>query len=170
MSLISAKSIKKPNLKVTPPLWVKITLGSILILVCLAIFLSPSLGSGLKTTILSIYTVVLLVLAVKALDKDYLVTMRVNRDGIYFKSDKARSYFFVPWRCVGSLEKAPFPLNKRTLQIEITGDYKNSIGNSEHVANVMWVGDKIYVYAIPQLNNRDRLIEKMLNYKRPVFE
>lgn len=170
MSLVSAKSIKRPHMKVTPPRWVKITLGSLLIMVYLAVAFVPSLGAAPKISIMSLFGILLLAGARKALGNGSWETMRINRDGIYFKTDEPRTYFFVPWRCVGSIEKAPFALHKRTLRIEITGDYKSSVSNTARVANVMSVGDKLYVYTLPRLNDRDRLIEKMLNYKRPVFE
>lgn len=170
MSLVPAKSIKTPKLKVTPPLWVKIAVGSALLLVFLAMFFLPAGLGFLRTVILSAYGMVLVVIVIRALDKNYLVTVQANRDGLYFQSKRTSRYFFVPWRCIGVIEKAEFPLNKRAIRIEVTGDYKGSISRTEHIGNVLSVEDRIFIYTAPQLNDRLMLIDEMNRFRRPVFE
>lgn len=95
--------------------------------------------------------------------------MQVNRDGVYFQTDKIHHYFFVPWRSIGKIEKAAFPLNSRAIRFEITSEYASSVRSSDLLGNVLAEGDKVFIYTSPQLHNRDKLIDKMLDFKRPVF-
>lgn len=170
MSLVSAESIKTPKMEVAPPKWIMIIVASLFSLVFVALFFIPIDSTPLKIALVGIYGVVLFAIINRAWRGNYLVTMQANRDGIYFQTDKAQSYFFVPWRCIGTIEKAAFPLNSRGLRFEITGEYKNIVRDIDSVGNVMSVDEKIFVYTIPQLNDRDKLIEAMIHFRDPVFK
>ena len=84
----------------------------------------------------------------------------MNKKGVYFQTKNINKYFFVPWINVGVIEKANFPLNKRGLRIEITGEYSTLLQNNNYVGNVKNENNRTYVYTITQLLNRDKLIQK----------
>jgi len=157
-------------MEVAPPKWVMMIGASLFLLIFVALFFIPIDRTPLKIGIIGIYGIVLLALINRARGGNYLVTMQANRDGVYFQTDEVQSYFFVPWRCIGAIEKAVFPLNSRGLGFEITGEYKNIVRDIDFVGNVMSVEEKIFIYTIPQLNDRDKLIEKMVHFRDPVFK
>jgi hypothetical protein len=157
-------------MEVAPPKWVMTIVASLFLLVYVALFFIPLDSMPLKIAILGLYGILLLALIYKVRSGNYLVTMQINRDGVYFQTDKAQNYFFVPWRCIGAIEKAAFPLNSRGLRFEITGEYKNIVRDIDFVVNVMSVEEKIFIYTIPQLNDRDKLIEKMIHFRDPIFK
>ena len=170
MSLVSAESIPSPKIEVAPPKWALMIVASLFLLIFVALIFIPIDSAPLKIGVISIYGVVLLALVNRARGGRYLVTMQVNRDGVYFQTDQPQRYFFVPWRCIGAIEKAAFPLNSRGLRFEIIGEYKNIARDIDFVGNVMSVEEKVFIYTIPQLNDRDKLIEKMIHFRDPVFK
>ena len=170
MSLVPVESIKNPKLLVSPPRWVWISVISLQLLIFCALFFIPIGSMPVKGTLLALYAIVIMALVKKAKKTNYLVTMQVNRDGVYFQTDMKNHYFFVPWRCVGIIEKAAFPLDKRGLRFEITGEYSKSIRNANSIGNVMTEKQRTFVYTLPQLNDRDKLIERMNYFRRPIFQ
>jgi hypothetical protein len=170
MSLVPVKSIKTPKLVVTSPKWVKVAVGSVLVLLFIALFLIPLNSTPIKVGIAGLYVAVIFSVFKKVRDTIYAVTMQANRDGVYFKSDRAKYYYFVPWRCIGRIEKAAFPLNARALRLEITGEYRSGVQTNDSIGNVMSVEDRLFIYRNPQLNDRDKLIDKLLYLKRPLYQ
>ncbi|MEJ2691841.1 MAG: hypothetical protein P8166_02010 [Candidatus Thiodiazotropha sp.] len=170
MSLVSVETIKTPKMAVAPPKWLMVIVASMFLLIFVALFFIPIDSTPLKIAIIGVCGVVLLAIANRARGGNYLVTMQANRDGVYFQTDRDQSYFFIPWRCIGAIEKAAFPLNSRGLRFEITGEYKNIVRDTDLVGNVMSMEEKIFIYTIPQLNDRDKLIEKIIHFRDPVFK
>lgn len=91
---------------------------------------------------------------------NFLVTLQANKSGLYFQTDDVNRYFYVPWQDIGLMEKAIFPVNKRGLRIEVTGGSLARLEGSEHVGNVFAKNDRTFIYTIPQLRDRDKLIRR----------
>jgi hypothetical protein len=165
MSLVSAESIKEPKIEVTLPIWLKVVVGLILALLFVGVASAPIASNPIKLTILGLYSVILLGLANKTLKGNYLVTLKANNDGLYFQTSEANTYFHVPWSSIGVIEKAIFPLNSRGIRVEVTSDYKAIVKNTEYIGNVIEIENRLFIYTIPQLNDRDKLIDKLLSFK-----
>jgi len=170
MSLVPVKSIKSPKLEISPPGWLRITIGGIVALVYAVLLFLPIPIPFLKAVFLGLYTALLLVLAKRLRDRNNLVTLQANRDGVYFQTDLKDRYFYVPWRHIGKIEKAGFPLHSHALRVEILGEYRAPLRNSGHVDYVMSQDDRTFVYTLPQWNDRNRLMERMDYFRRPAFQ
>ncbi len=166
MPLVSARNIEDPKMVVAPPTWVRIAIGVALVAIFALIAVLPIASSILKVAALIIYGVVLLGIARNALVGSQMATMQANDEGVYFQTDDASRYLLVPWDNIGAIEKVVFPVNKRGLRLEVTGPYRDVVETTEHVGNVQAIEDRVFIYTIPQLNDRDRLIDMLLAFKR----
>jgi hypothetical protein len=165
MSLVSAENIEEPKIKVTPPVWVKAFVGLFLAFLLVIIAGSPIDSVPLKFTILFLYSAVLLRVIRKHIKGNYLVTMQANHHGVYFQTTEEKTYYHLPWSGVGVIEKTIFPLNSRGIRVEVTGDYMAIVKSTDQIGNVKEIENKLYIYTITQLNDRDILIEKLLRFK-----
>lgn len=161
MNIVSSKTIHPPKIKVSPPLWIMISFGlawaaAFVLLMQLAITNIP-----VKYGIVGIFTLVTLGILRNMFKGNFLTTMQANKDGVYFQTDNTNQYLYVPWENVGQIEKAIFPLNKRGLRIEITGDDIDLVKTSKDIGNIKTENGRTYIYTIPQLRDRDELIKKL---------
>lgn len=161
MNLVSAEQIASPKLKVTPPWWIMFFFWGVAIAILVLVFLLPISNMLIKYVVIGTYALVLLGLVRNQFKRNFLVTMQANRHGLYFQTDDIDQYFFVPWKNVGQIEKAIFPVNRRGLRIEITGKLSDIVKNSNEPGNVMTENGCTYIYTLVQLHNRDGLIQKI---------
>ena len=105
MCSVSEENIKGPKINVTPPMWVKIIVGLVFILLLIALAYSPIDNVILKLLLIGTFSAVLIGILRKAIKGNYLVTMQANDDGLYFQTDNERRYFHVPWSCIGLMGK-----------------------------------------------------------------
>ena len=164
MTLVSSKEISKPKLEVTPPVLLKVAIGCVLLAVLVFFVLIP-MNSLIKTVILLVYGIVLFLFIKKLSGGDYLVTMQANGDGLYFQTHRENDYFHLPWEFVGKIEKALFSVNSQGIRIEVTGDYQSVVRTTDAIGNVRIDKDKMYIYTLPQLLDRDKLINNLLEFK-----
>lgn len=165
MRLISAAKIDAPKIRVSPPAWVFVLFWVVFIAILYAFSKAQLANVFVKYLLIVVWGIVMLGVLRNQLKGNYGVTLQANRDGLYFQTSDANQYFYVPWENVGKIEKAVFPLNSRGLRIEITGDLVESIQNSKDIGNVRIENGHTFIYTIPQLRNRDRLIERFESFK-----
>ena len=79
-------------------------------------------------------------------------------------TDETNRYFHIPWANVGVIEKAVL----RGLRIEVIGAYKDEGRHATLAGDIRCIEDSVFVYTIPQLNNRDNLIDNLIDFKRCV--
>ncbi|MBI1424758.1 MAG: hypothetical protein GC149_15035 [Gammaproteobacteria bacterium] len=163
MPLIAANEISEPRLKVSPPAAVFALVWIIFVAILFVFLMAPD--SFVKYSLVAVWGLVLLAVLRKQLMGNYLVTLQANRDGLYFQTSKANQYFHAPWKNVGQIEKTLFPLNSKGLRVEITGDLVESIKHAEDAGNVGTEGGRTFIYTIPQLNNRDKLIKRLESFR-----
>ncbi|QKI89474.1 hypothetical protein [Thiomicrorhabdus xiamenensis] len=156
MELIHGNEIESPVIKVTPPAYAKMFVVAGLLALPLALLLLP-IVLWLKVLSLSLYALVLFGIVRNYLKGFFLVTMQANLKGLYIQSDDYNDYYHFPWHSIGVIEKCIFPLNRRGLRIEICGDDRKEVLSSR-IGNVERVTGKTFIYTLPQLLNRDRLI------------
>lgn len=161
MTLTTSTQIRAPKIKVSPPPWVWIIFWLISIAVLAALSQLPSENAILKYAVFGIYGLVLIGVIRNQLKGNFLVTLQANQDGLYFQTSDTDKYFYVPWSNVGLIENAVFPLNSRGIRIEITGELADTIKNSTEIGNVRTENGCTYVYTIPQLRNREKVIEQL---------
>ena len=157
-------------MKISPPLWVFILFWVVSIAVLIALSQLAVASVVIKYALVGIYGLVMLGVLRKQLKGNYLVTLQANTDGLYFQTDDTNQYLYIPWKNVGRLEKAIFPLNSRGLRIEITGDLVEPIKRSKEVGNVRTENGHTYIYTTPQMRDRDRLIGQFESFKAGIVQ
>jgi hypothetical protein len=164
MRLVQSNEISEPKLVVALPKFVlQIFIVIWLSAIALAIFLP--IESTAKYII--IFTLIVISLGVIKNHKNgnYLATMQANNEGLYFQTEHQNQYYYIPWKYIGSLEKTNFPLNHRGLRIEIIGEGSEILRTIDHVGNVIEENGRTYIYTIPQLRDRDKLIDDIENFR-----
>lgn len=165
MAIVAASEICEPKIKISPPIWL---IGGLTLIVFS--MLAPMLYLLIENTLLKfviigvIFLVVVRVVSLQ-LKGNYMVTLQANSNGLFFQTDNYNQYFHVPWENVGIMEKAIFPLNRRGLRIEVTGAYIEQVLNTDKIGNVRTEGGRTFIYTIPQLQDRDKLINRFLALK-----
>ena len=165
MSLIAAAQISEPKLKVSPPAWVFVFVWAIFVAIFIFFYAAQPANPYVKYSLEAVWGLAMLGVVRNQLKGNYLVTLQANSAGLYFQTSDANQYFYVPWKNVGQIEKAIFPLISRGMRIEITGDSARSVANSDDVGNVRIEGGRTFVYTIPQLHHRDRLIKQLESFR-----
>lgn len=165
MKLVSSKDISIPKIRVSPPIWIWAFLWVVFILFLVALSLLPIQNGAVRYLLIGIAFLVMLGMLRQQVKGDYLVTPQANSEGLYFQTDDFHQYFFVPWSNVGVMEKAVFPLNSRGLRFEVTGIYADHLMGISHVGNVRNEDNRVFVYTIPQLHDRDKLIRQFSELK-----
>jgi hypothetical protein len=165
MNLVTSAQIGAPKLKVSPPSWVLVLFWAVSIAVLVALSQLAVTDIIVKYVLIGICSLVMLGVLRNQLKGNFLVTIQANKDGLYFQTSDTNQYFCVPWKNVGLIEKAIFPLNSRGLRIEVTGELVEQIKNSKKIGNVKAENGHTFIYSIPQLRNRDRLIEQFESFK-----
>lgn len=170
MNLVTSEQISPPKITVGPPLWAVILFWLLSLAVLVMITQLPLGTIIIKYALLGIYGIVLLGVLRNQLKGHVLVTLQANNDGLYFQTNDTNQYCYVPWRNVGLIEKAIFPLNRRGIRIEVTGDLVEEIKSGTEVGNVRTEKGRTFIYTIPQLRNRERLIKQFESFKRAVTQ
>ena len=165
MSLIAAKDITEPKIKVSPPGWLLALFYLMPVVLLVVIDNLPIEHLLIKYVAALMICLVGIAIARKQLKGNFLVTLQANKSGLYFQTDDVNRYFYVPWQDIGLMEKAVFPVNKRGLRIEITGESLARLKDSDHVGNVFAKNDRTFIYTIPQLHDRDKLIKRFAELK-----
>ncbi len=165
MGLVSSSDIRHPRLEVAVPGFVVWSLALVFLVIIVFVLSLPVIGNAMKTMIVSLIALVSFGVVRNLRRGDCLTTMQVNGDGLFFQADDYRRYYHVPWECTGLIEKAVFPLNRRGLRFEVLGEVAEALRCSGHVGNVVTEGDRTFVYTIPQLRNRDRLIRDIQQFR-----
>jgi len=161
MTLVSSAQISAPKIKVSPPFWVLALFWIIFTIILFALTRQQVTDVVVKYVLVGICGLLMLGVLRKQLKGNYLVTIQANNDGLYFQARDNNQYFYVLWKNVGVMEKTIFPLNSRGLRIEITGESIEPILGTNHVGNVRTESGRTFVYTIPQLRNRDKLIDQL---------
>jgi hypothetical protein len=166
MNLVTSARIAEPKMSVSPPFWALmlfwvISVGVLVVLSQLAIA-----SAVVKYALVGGYLAAMLGIWRKQLKGNYLVTLQANTAGLYFQTDDTNQYLHIPWPNVGLIEKAIFPLNRRGLRVEITGDLAGPVRHSRDVGNVRVENGRTYIYTIPQMRDRDRLIEQFESFRK----
>lgn len=164
MNLVDVTQIASPKITVSPPFWA-MALFWIVSVAVLAVLGYLPVVDGIKYVLIGIYGLVLLGLLRNQLKGGFLTTMQANKDGLYFQTSKASQYVHVPWNNVGLMEKTMFPLNKRGLRVEIIGGLVEQIRRSKDIGNVFHEDGRTYIYTLPQLRDRDELIEQFETFR-----
>jgi hypothetical protein len=165
MRFVQANEISEPKLVVAPPKIVLWIFGFIwLLFVVLMIFLP--MASSIKAAIIVVLALFLYGMIKNYKQGNYLATMQVNHAGLYFQTDEQNQYYFIPWKYIGALEKTTFPLNDRGLRIEIIGEGSEALKMTNKVSNVVEEGAHTYIYTIPQLRDRDKLLNDIAKFKK----
>ncbi len=163
MRLVAANDIPMPRYELTPPWWALALYWPVFIGAGLLVHQLPIDNEVLRITALGLNWSVVILVLLNTLRRDRLVTLQANHEGLFFQTVRHDHYFFVPWEAVGRIEKAVFPLNSRGLRIAISEDYAEAAGKA--VGNVTNEGGQSFIYTIPQLRNRDRLIETLNGFR-----
>lgn len=166
MTLVSSTQISAPKIKVSPPSWVLALFWVVFTVIILALTRLQVTEVIVKYALIGICCLVMLGVLRNQIKGNFLVTMQANKDGVYFQTCDNNQYFYVPWKNVGIMEKTIFPLNTRGLRIEVTGESVETIKNTSYVGNVRTESGRTFIYTIPQLQNRDRLIDQLSTLKK----
>jgi hypothetical protein len=166
MTLVSSTQIGEPKIKVSPPAWALTFVWAVFALSIFALTKLQGADVLVKYALVSIGMLIMLGVLRNHLKGNFLVTMQANKDGLYFQARDQNQYFYVPWKNVGIMEKTIFPLNSRGLRIEITGESVGTLKSTNHVGNVRTENGRTFVYTIPQLRNRDKLIDQFSSLKQ----
>lgn len=161
MNLIDSAKIREPKIRVSPPTWVFALFWITFIAIFYAFSQAKIENVFFRYLLMAVCGLAMFGVLRNQIRGDYLVTLQASREGLYFQTDNANQYYFVPWKNVGNIEKAMFPVNRRGLRVEITGDLVPSIITSKDIGNVRTDGHRTFIYTIPQLHDRDRLIEQI---------
>jgi hypothetical protein len=165
MAIVAARDISEPKIKVSPPMWFIGGLTLIVLGVLASVLYLSVENTLLKFVIIGVIFLILAHVVSLQLRGNYMVTMQANSNGLFFQTDNYSQYFHVPWDNVGIMEKAIFPVNRRGLRIEVTGSYIEQVLNTEKIGNVRTEGGRTFIYTIPQLQDRDKLINRFLALK-----
>lgn len=150
--------------KVSPPRWVIAFCILILLTIDVTLLFSPAEVETLKWLGVAVCTALLIGLAKQLGNKNYLVTLAADQQGLYFQTSTTNKYFFVAWADVGVIEKTLFPLNSRGLQVEIGCNYHFDAARA--IGNVKKEHGRCFIYTIPQLRSRDRVIAELEKMRR----
>jgi len=165
MTLVSSAQISAPKIIVSPPLWALMFFWVVFSVILFALTRPYVTEVFVKYALIGIWCLSMFGVLRNQLKGNYLATMQANNDGLYFQTRDTNQYFYVPWKNVGVMEKAIFPLNSRGLRIEVIGETVEPIKNTKHVGNVRTENGLTFVYTIPQLRDRDKLIKQLLLFK-----
>lgn len=147
-----------------PPHWVLWFSGTVLLLAFVILLTIPVANQLLKWGIVVGVGVVLLGVLNQARHPNYLRTLIANEDGLFFYMGLTGEYCFIGWRHIGRIEKAVFGVFSKGLRVELIDI--SSMRECQELGNVRLIDDRWYVYTIPQLLVRDKII-KSLNQLRP---
>lgn len=162
--LIDAKDIDEDCYKIRPPRWVLCAYGFIFVTIYCGLIYLPVGNVSLKWSIIAIATVILVGIFRAIIKDNYLVTLIADRRGLYFQTGIAGRYYSVPWAHVVIIEKVMFPLNSRGLRVEVKCECVDD--DIKVVGNYFKESGRCFIYTIPQLLDRDKLIEKFGQMKR----
>jgi hypothetical protein len=165
INLVASKDIVEPKIKVSPPLWIILVFLLVYMCVFVGVINLPIESAVVKSIVVGVFCIVMFGIVKNQIGGNYLVTMQADKNGLYFQTDNANQYYFVPWSNIGAMEKALFPVNRRGLRLEVTGEYVEDLNSANHVGNVRTENERTFIYTIPQLQNRDKLIKKFSNLK-----
>jgi len=165
MTLVSSAQIGTPKITVSPPFWAMLFFWVVFIAILITLTRLNVTEVFVKYTLIGVCVLLMFGVLRNQLKGNYLVTLQANKDGLYFQTSDTNQYFYVPWNNVGIIEKTLFPLNSRGLRIEITGETVVPIKSTNHVGNVRTENGHTFVYTIPQLHNRDKLIDQFMFFK-----
>ncbi len=163
MTLVEANDIHPPKYMLAPPWWALALYWPVFIGAGLLVHQLPIDNEVLRFTVLGINWSVVILVLLNTLRRDRLVTLQANHEGLFFRTDGHDRYLFVSWEVVGRIEKATFPLNRRGLRIAISEDYAEAARQA--LGNVTNEGGQSFIYTIPQLRNRDSLVETLNGFR-----
>lgn len=149
--------------KLRPPGWIFFLYVLVLLLILGLLISQPASTFELKWFLVAIVSVVLVGLLKMLIKANYLVTLIADRRGLYFPSRIAESYYLIPWARVLTIEKVSFPLNRRGLRVRVDCDCFNAAVSE--IGNVLKEQGRCFIYTIPQLRNRDKVIEDLENIR-----
>ena len=148
-----------------PPKIVIWTFGFILSVAVVLVIYSPIESIAIKGAMAAVIALILIGIIKNQKKGNYLATMQANNAGLYFQTGKQNQYYYVPWKYIGVLEKAVFPLNSRGLRIEVIGEESKKLQDLNQVGNIREENGRIYIYTIPQLRDRDKLLDALMRFK-----
>lgn len=161
--LVLLKDIDSPRLCVAPPFWIMcgvwVVLSSILLIV-----IEAHIDISLLKFVLGIGVVVVVGVFVKT-QRTNATTLVANKDGLFFSTLPVGKYHFIPWANIGFIEEADFPVNERGIRVEITGEHAVLAKSGDLYGNVRHESGKIFIYTLPQLRSRKKLIQDIVEYK-----
>ena len=166
MTLVSSAQIGTPKITVSPPFWALLFCWVVFIAILITLTQMNVTEVFVKYALIGICVLLMFGVLRNQLKGNFLATLQANKDGLYFQTSDTNQYFYVPWNNVGIIEKAIFPLNSRGLRIEITGETVVSLESTNHVGNVRTEKGRTFVYTIPQLRDRDKLIDQFMFLKK----
>jgi hypothetical protein len=161
--LVKVSEIDKDSYRISPPMWT-IFLYVFVTLAITPLLFQPSVTLGIKTLLVAIISVIWVGLFRLVANKNRSVTLIADQKGLYFPSRTQGEYFLIPWTSVLAVEKTTFPLNSRGLRVEV--DCKCFAVAAIEIGNITKEHDRCFVYTIPQLRDRDKLIEELECIKR----
>lgn len=165
MKPVHSNDIHDPKIKVAPPRFIIPVYIIIMAILVAAVIYLPIAGFMVKSIIVAVIALMLFGIIRNHRKGSYLTTMQANADGLYFQTDDYNQYYFVPWKHIGVMEKAVFPLNSRGLRIEVEDEAAEDMVSGQYVGNIRVENGRTFVYTLPQLQDRDKLIEKMRTLK-----
>ena len=165
MRLVLSQEISEPKLEVAPPNIVIWIFSIILVVAIVLVIYSPISSVAIKAAIATVIALILFGIIKNKRKGNYLTTMQANNAGLYFQTDEQNQYYYVPWEYIGVLEKAVFPLNSRGLRIEVIGEESKKLKTMNKVGNIREENGRTYIYTIPQLRDRDKLLKDLMNFK-----
>ncbi|TCK17172.1 hypothetical protein DFR30_0393 [Thiogranum longum] len=165
MSLVLSNEILEPKLKVAPPKIVIWIFGIILSIAIVLVIYSPIASVSIKGAIAAVIALILFGIVKNQKKGNYLATMQANNAGLYFQTDEQNLYYYVPWKYIGVIEKAVFPLNSRGLRIEVIEEESKKLKDMNQVGNIREENGRTYIYTIPQLLDRDKLLNDLMKFK-----
>lgn len=157
--IVDITEIDRDCYKIRPSGWV-LSLNVLVLLLILGFLISqPASTFELKWFVVAIISVVLVGLLKALIRANYLVTLIADRKGLYFPGRIAERYYLIPWAQVLTIEKVSFPLNSRGLRVGVDCDCFNAAVSE--IGNVVKEQGRCFIYTIPQLRNRDKVIKAL---------
>lgn len=162
--IVDSTSIAKDAYWVQPPRWLLFCVILFFAAIEILFIFQPHSEMGVfKWPIIAVVSLVLFRLLTNIFRKNYLATLVADRRGLYFQTSDVTKYFFIPWHDVLEIEKKSFPLNSRGLGISVDCRYMTRA--SQVLGNVEKIEGKCFIYTIPQLQMRDKLMVTLESFR-----